>query len=117
MIDSRRYNTIRLGIKRLKSPLRIPLEGLKNLELILEDDAWVCVDLSLDELPILAWLRFRPHDRTALHEPVRCELRFFHQHASIIMDQVLDKVEAYIRQKLPRTEHPGSDTVTPIKTD
>lgn len=46
------YNRIRLALLRLGSPLRLPLTGLRTLEMVLEKDAWVCVDASLNDHPI-----------------------------------------------------------------
>lgn len=51
-----RYNQVRLGLLRLENPLRFCIPGLRNLSIVLDDDSWVCVDESLDDIPILAWV-------------------------------------------------------------
>lgn len=94
------YNRVRLGILRLESPLRFALPGLRTLEMVLEDDAWVCVDAGLSDYPILAWVEFQGADRSALHTPVPCRLFTYHAHAELIEPQVLEKTENVVNHRL-----------------
>ena len=83
------YNHIRLGLLRLENPLRLPLAGLRGMDMILTDNAWVCVDRSLYDLPVLAWTKLNPSNRSALHTPVTAQLNFYHIHANVIAETVL----------------------------
>jgi hypothetical protein len=86
------YNRVRVALARHPLPWNIPLEGLRCLHCILDESAWVCVDASQGDLPILAWTKFNVRQRTALDAPVECELRAYHMHAGLIMGQVLEEL-------------------------
>ncbi len=88
-IDAGRYNRVRVVLRRVANPMRVELRGLRGLDLILDDGAWVCVDRTLNDVPVLAWTGFRTRERTGLHQPVVCELRYYHAHAHMIRDKVL----------------------------
>lgn len=94
------YNRIRLALLRLGNPLRLSLTGLRTLEMVLEKDAWVCVDASLNDHPILAWVQFQVADRKALHEAVECRLFTYHAHAELMESQVIEKTAAMLRHRL-----------------
>lgn len=100
-IDAACYNQVRLALRRLGKPLRVELPEHRGLEIILENDAWLCVDSARNDQPIMAWLAFdtRKHN-TALHEPVPCELRLYHMHAGLIMGSALDALEKSLVMKL-----------------
>ncbi len=99
-MDAARYNRVRLALRRLGCPLRLPLEGLGQFEFIIEDDAWICVDRNLSDLPILAWTHFRRPD--ALHEPVPCQLRYYHLYASAIRAKALARMDEELAERLAR---------------
>ena len=104
-IEAKVYNEIRLGLLRLKkSSLRIQLQGLRTLDIILEEDAWVVVDNTLADAPIMAWLDFELPSRTSLHEPIPCTINYYHAHASIIRERVLEDTYRQIHSLL----HPES---------
>ena len=94
------YNRIRLGLLRLGCPLRSALPGMRTLEMVLEHDAWICVDSGLNDYPILAWVEFQSAGRSALHEPVPCRLFTYHAHAELIEPQVLEKIQAVLGHRL-----------------
>ena len=102
-MDAPRYNQVRLALLRLHGPLRFRLSGLRQLEVILEPDAWICVDASLNDIPVFAWTDFQVEGRSALDEPVRCKLFTYHVHALIIVDRVLQTIEAHLNDRL--SEH------------
>lgn len=100
-IEAACYNQVRLALRRLGNPLRVELPEHRGLEIILEDDNWLCVDSARDDQPIMAWLGFdtRKHNN-ALHEPVPCQLRLYHIHAGLIMGSALDALEQSLVTKL-----------------
>ena len=89
-ISASHYNQVRLGILRLENPLRIPLPRLRGMDIIINDKAWVCVDRTLYDLPVLAWTDFEVSHRDSLHTPVRCQLNFYHIEADLISETVLN---------------------------
>jgi hypothetical protein len=99
-VAARTYNLWRLAGVRLGMPLRLGLPGLKGLELVLTDGAWICVDPQLNDIPILAWTEFQSAGRTMLHAPVACELKYFHIGASMVRAKVLDLMEALLDERL-----------------
>ncbi|MFQ5469292.1 MAG: hypothetical protein ACE5EH_03190 [Gammaproteobacteria bacterium] len=102
MIDASRYNQVRLALSRIDSPLRIPLPGLRGMDMILESDAWVCVDRTLYDLPVLAWTDFKRLSSTGIHEPVKCLLHTYHIHADLITETVLSTLTRILGQKLDK---------------
>lgn len=94
------YNLWRLARARLGLPMRLPLPGLKGLELLLEEDAWVCVDPRLNDLPVLAWSEFDAKGRDALYRPVACELRYYHLGASMVRARVLVLMQQELSARL-----------------
>ena len=95
-LDAGRFNEIRVKQLRLKKSIRFELKGLRTLDLILENDAWIVVDRDLNDIPVLAWTDF-PH-RDNLHKPVECTLLYYHAHAEKIKDQVLETAAEYLRE-------------------
>ncbi|MCA1805975.1 MAG: hypothetical protein LC646_11740 [Xanthomonadaceae bacterium] len=100
-IEATCYNQVRLSLLRLGHPLRVPLPEHRGLEIILENDHWLCVDSAFDDQPIMAWLDFdtRRHNQ-ALHEPVPCELRLYHMHAGLVMGSALAAMEQSLSIRL-----------------
>lgn len=89
IIDAPCYNRIRLALCRLGNPFRLRLTSLRGMDIILTNDAWICVDNTLYDLPILAWTEFNDAGRTALHIPVRCMLHLYHIESDLIAGAVL----------------------------
>jgi hypothetical protein len=102
MITAARYNRIRLALRRLKSPIRFDT-GLRDIDMILEENVWYCVDRSMHDLPIIAWDNFPT--RMTLHEPICCRLSFYHAHADKILELVLTAVDTYLEQQLTPKQH------------
>ena len=94
------YNTVRLGLLRLGSPLRLALPKLRSVDAILEMERWTCVDRMRGDLPILGWDDFDTVGRASLHLPVCCQMRFFHAHAGLIVGSVLEAIVAAVRHAL-----------------
>ena len=92
-VDAYHFNHVRCALRRLGPELRLSPPGLKHLDLILQPGAWVVVDRALNDMPVLAWMDFCTTGRTGLHEPVPCELRYFHAYAGMIMNRALAGME------------------------
>ncbi len=99
-IGARCYNRVRLAFHRLPPPVRVPLENLRGLEVVIEDDVWLCVDANCMDRPVLAWTEFATHGRSALHEPVRCSLYLLHHQAGLVMGFALDALELAVDERL-----------------
>lgn len=83
------YNTVRLALLRLGSPLVVQPEGMRAVEMIIEPKHWFCVDDVSNGLPYVEWSEFDTRGR-ALHDPVPCTLRLYHVHAGLIMSGALE---------------------------
>ncbi len=100
VIPAQDYNRVRLALSRLGNPLRIPLEGMRCLEMILEDKFWFCLDTCKSDCPVLAWAAFDTSGRSAIHESVSCELRFYHVHSGLVMGEVLETMGNVLQQRM-----------------
>lgn len=99
-VDATVYNRLRLAALRLDNPLRVALTGLKGMDFLIDDKSWICVDRTLYDLPILAWTGFKTAGRGSLHEPVPCQLHYYHIHANVIAETVLNTVESILAERL-----------------
>ncbi len=108
-IDSALYNRARIALHRLGSPLRFPLPLLRHLDMILDEETWIVVDNSLNDIPIMAWLDFQVGHRSALHTPIPCKFYTYHCHAEAICPQLLETVT----DELARRLEPHQDTPLP----
>lgn len=88
-IDGPIYNRIRLGLLRTELPLRLPLAGLRGMDIVLDRKRWVCIDRTFYDLPVLAWADFEPGERRSLQDPVACRIHYYHVHADFIVHTVL----------------------------
>lgn len=96
------FNRVQLAFKRLGKTVHITLTGLRSLQLILENDAWVVADGALNNVPVLAWTDFQIDDRVDLHLPVRCVLKMYHAHGQVILDQVMARMETELQERLDK---------------
>jgi hypothetical protein len=84
-------------------PTCFGLEGLPPISLLLDEREWVLVDSSLYDMPVLSWTDFQDKGRTALHEPVPCTVRDYHQGAAKIRNKALqlmaEELEARLHQE------------------
>ena len=99
-VDAHCYNQVRLALTRLQPELRLSLPGLKHLDLILQQDAWIVVDRVLNDVPIIAWSDFDTKHRTGLHMPVNCRLRFYHAYGGIIVQKALIVMQEILQERL-----------------
>ena len=99
-IEAQHYNIVFRALFRRPQGIRLALPGLRTLDLILQNNAWIIVDRSLGDIPVAAWCEFRvPQDR-ALHEPIGCQMRYFHQHAGVILESVLTLMDVLLDEQL-----------------
>lgn len=99
-VNANHYNHVQTALIRLGSQIRFKIPKLKHLDLILQKDAWIVVDRVLNDVPILAWTEFQTEHRDALHEPIECEIRFFHYAASAILNRTLEAMELMLGEEL-----------------
>lgn len=109
------FNQVRLALLRLENPLRLKLPGLRGMDIILDDHAWVCVDRTLYDLPILAWTEFSHSERTGLHDDVSCMLHYYHIHADLITATVLSTVAKEVAKRFKINADQYSSAISPIR--
>jgi len=102
VVPARHYNLWRRARMRLGTPIAIGLPELKEMELILEHDAWVVIDHNRHQVPVLAWTAFSPPPERGLHEPVPCTLNYYHFMASSLRAPVLDYLFTGLEKRLRR---------------
>jgi hypothetical protein len=100
IISAPRYNRVRLALALLENPARLDLTGIHDLQLVLNDDAWLCIDTGLGNLPVLAWKAFDTAHRRGLHEPISCRVDYYNLHAELIKGRVLDIMDRLLVARL-----------------
>jgi len=111
-LRSQDYNLVKIALKRISNPLRFEIPRLRTLDFILEDDLWVIVDRSLNDIPVLAWNDFNVHARSNLHEDIRCQKRIYHTHAHMIHDKAIEALQLVLGEKLNADQTDISDNVS-----
>ncbi|MFO8154900.1 MAG: hypothetical protein ACQERR_05145 [Pseudomonadota bacterium] len=108
-----RFHCLRLFLLRAGEPRILDLRGLRSLGLLLEDEAWVCIDRTMNDLPVAAWTHFRRPASLAPGEQVTCQLHHYHSHASLIVNSILEKAESEVMRRSRRTA-PGRAAILPF---
>jgi len=103
-IDATHFNLVRLALLRLEQPLRIALPHLRGLDFLIEPDAWVCVDRTLNDVPVVAWVDFVSAGRASLVAPIDCQLWSYHSHGEMIVDAILADVTAFLTSRVHGNE-------------
>ena len=98
------YNKVKLGLFRIGNPLRFSIHGLRHLEIVIDHETWICRDVSLNDIPVLAWTDFNTSERSNLHNPVPCKLYTYHAHAMLIIDTLLEQLDIELTKKLPQNK-------------
>lgn len=106
-IEARHYNIWRRARGRWGTPLRLEIPVLREMELILSDSYWVCVDTTRNDVPVIAWVELEDAGRDALHEAVRCKLNYYHFAASALRGKCLDLMEADLAERFRDAPEPG----------
>lgn len=112
-VDAAYYNHVQTGLKRIDEEIRIRIPKLKHMDLILQKNAWIVVDKVLHDYPIVCWTHFETEGRSALHEPIQCEIRFFHYAASMILKRTLEEMDQILSEIMETDE----STVLPFNKD
>lgn len=99
-VEAHYYNHVQTALRRLDRQIRLKIPKLKHLDLILQKDAWIIVDKALNDYPIAAWTHFETKGRESLHEPIRCEIRYFHYAASMILNRTLKEMDQILGEEL-----------------
>jgi len=92
-VDAKLYNTWLRAKRHLKLPMRWPLVDYSGFVMIVEDEAWVCVDQSNNDFPVLAWIEFEDQCRDALHLPIKCKLNYYHVAATKVRAHSLELMQ------------------------
>jgi len=101
-VDAEYYNHVQAALKKLGPEIRFRL--IKHLDLIVQKDAWIVVDRVLNDMPIVGWMNFDVSHRKSLHEPIECEVRFWHAAATMIMKQTLEIMDLMLGEELAELE-------------
>ncbi|CCQ75100.1 hypothetical protein [Magnetospira sp. QH-2] len=99
-IEADVFNLWRRARNRWGGPIRLEGLGLKQMEMILTDHYWVCVDAIRYDCPVLAWVEIEDKQRNSLHLPIPCKLNYYHFAASAVRPRVLEKVKFALDQML-----------------
>ena len=94
------YNLWRRARLHWPGAIRLKLADHPGVAMILEEQAWICVNEWQGDLPILAWVEFAGRPRNALHLPVPCKLNYYHFAASRLRATVLKATEEALKKKL-----------------
>jgi len=116
-VDALYYNHVQTALKQLGNQIRLRIPKLKHLDLILQKDAWIIVDITLNDVPVAAWTLFETKGRNSLHEPIRCEIRFFHYAATMILNRTLEAMELMLGELEERSSPDKKFNVLPINKD
>ncbi|MCW9025333.1 MAG: DUF3352 domain-containing protein [Gammaproteobacteria bacterium] len=111
------YNHVLTALKQLGPQIRLKIPRLKHLDLILQKDAWIVVDTVLNDIPVVAWTHFQTEGRNNLHEPIECEIRFFHFAASMILNRTLEAMELMLGEQLEELLPDENSTILPFKKE
>jgi hypothetical protein len=105
------YNNVFLALRRLGDPLRLMLPGMRGFEMQLDHEAWVCLDRTSDNHPLLAWTGFRGNARSGLYEPVPCRLLLYHPYASLLMRNLPEEISRLLIRRLSQRSEPATARV------
>lgn len=112
-VSAEHFNLVKIALKRLGNPIQLELPKLRTLDFLLDEETWIIVDRSLQDIPVMAWLDFDTKDRS-LHEPLNCNLNLYHAHASIIQHRVIEAMTLLLGEKLAESEKNAEGSVSPL---
>ena len=115
-VSAEHFNLVQIALKRLGSPIRLELPKLRTLDFLLDEETWIIVDRSLNDIPVMAWLDFETKDR-GLHEPLNCTLNLYHAHANIIHPRVIEAMTLLLGEQLADKEIPGNSSISKLPTN
>ena len=112
-VNAEHFNLVQIALKRLGSTIRLEMPKLRTLDLMLDEETWIIVDRSLNDIPVMAWLDFETKDR-GLHEPRKCKLNIYHAHATIIHPRVIEAMTLLLGEKLAELENDTDASVSEL---
>lgn len=112
-VSAEHFNLVQIALKRLGSPIRLELPKLRTLDFLLDEETWIIVDRSLNDIPVMAWLDFETKDRS-LHEPLKCTLNLYHAHATIIQPRVIEAMTLLLGEKLAEQEKNSKGSISQL---
>lgn len=116
-MSAEHYNSVQLALKRIAHTIRLEIPKLRTLDLILEKEAWIVVDRSINDFPIIAWTNFDVSNRNNLNQPIACDILMYHQHAPIIVEKVMEAMEILLGEKLDAQTVEDDNKVIPLKRE
>jgi len=93
------YNVWRRFWRKHHKNMEFHLESVPPMAMQLSEHLWVCVDVSLNHAPVVAWSDFVDEER-AIHDPVPCTVTHFHFGASQIREKALLEMAEVLEKKL-----------------
>ena len=115
-VSAEHFNLVQIALKRLGSPIRLELPKLRTLDFLLDQETWIIVDRTLNDIPVMAWLDFETKDR-GLHEPLNCTLNLYHAHANIIHPRVIEAMTLLLGEQLADKEMLGNGSISKLPTN
>ena len=115
-VSAEHFNLVQIALKRLGSPIRLELPKLRTLDFLLDQETWIIVDRSLNDIPVMAWLDFETKDR-GLHEPLNCTQNLNHAQANIIHPRVIEAMTLLLGEQLADKEMPGNGSISKLPTN
>lgn len=112
-ISAEHFNLVQIALKRLGSPIRLKLPKLRTLDFLIDEETWIIVDRSLNDIPVMAWLDFETKGRS-LHAPLPCQLNTYHAHANIIQPRVIEAMTLLLGEKLAEQENHEDASVSKL---
>jgi len=116
-VEAAYYNEVQTALKKFGPQIRFKIPKLKHLDLILQKKAWIVVDRTLSDFPILAWTSFHTEGRDSLLEPIKCEVRIFHFAASMILRRTLEAMDLMLGEQLAEIVNDEKAEVLPFKKE
>ena len=104
-IPAANYNHVMLVLLRHYDVIRFPLPGFQHIEVIIDRDSWVCVDASLNDMPMVAWLNFDVKGRDNLFQSIRCTQNYYHFMAGTIARNALAHIDDQLTCQLEELFH------------
>ena len=112
-VSAEHFNLVQIALKRLGNPIRLELPKMRTLDFLLDEETWIIIDRSLNDIPVMAWLDFETKDR-GLHEPLKCMLNLYHAHANIIHPRVIEAMTLLLGEQLTDNEKPGNGSISEL---
>lgn len=108
------FNHAKLTLLRLNDVIRFSLPNFQHIDVIIDRDSWACVDSSLNDMPMVAWLDFSVKRRDNLHQPIPCTLNYYHFMAGVIAKDALVSINDQLKSQLEELAH-RQEQVTEIR--